>query len=183
MTLLSPIRDLFQKTSLGHNPSTRLMPLGHKVNVYGIIQFSDMLLRLVKLFLFRDMFSKLFFGFLAVLKLFLNFKNRDVTLSLFGKQSRLCFPNKAIEKSSCCISNDFELLKKPKFTILFWEIFRQAVICTNQDMLCFPNKDKVTSLFKNYSCKECIRIETRLEFIHQTKIFFYMTSLFKSIFF
>ena len=45
------------------------------------------------------------------------FMFRDVTLSLFGKQSRLCFPNKAIEKSSCCISNDFKLLKKLKFTI------------------------------------------------------------------
>jgi hypothetical protein len=72
--------------------------------------------------------------------------HRDVTLSLFGEKSRLCFPNKAIEKSSCCISNDFELLKKTKFTTSVWEIFRQAVICTNQDMLCFPNKDKVTSL-------------------------------------
>ncbi len=31
-------RDLFQKMSLVHYPSTRLMPLGHKVSVYGIIQ-------------------------------------------------------------------------------------------------------------------------------------------------
>ncbi len=35
MTLRSPIRDLFKKMSLGYNPSTRLMPLGHKVSVYG----------------------------------------------------------------------------------------------------------------------------------------------------
>ena len=35
MTLRSPIRNLFQKMSLGHNPSTRLLPLGHIVSVYG----------------------------------------------------------------------------------------------------------------------------------------------------
>ena len=44
------------------------------------------------------------------------------------RHSRLCFPNKAIEKSSCYISNDFELLKKPKFTTYVREIFRYAIL-------------------------------------------------------
>jgi hypothetical protein len=41
MTLRSAIRDLFQKMYLGHKPSTRLMPLGHKVRVYGKSKFYE----------------------------------------------------------------------------------------------------------------------------------------------